>query len=95
MNQSGGHDQEVSCDGDAEILHLFQIAQILIGDLGDGNLVDVDFLLADEMEKQVQRAFKDLQLNRIVFCLRPGLHLHESVTHSLTSARQSHQKHNC
>ena len=41
-------------------LELVHIGQELRGDLGDGDVVDVDVLLADEVEQQIERAVVDL-----------------------------------
>ena len=35
--------------------------QVLGGDGGDGNVVDVYLVLADEVEEQIQRALKDVE----------------------------------
>jgi len=40
--------------------HVFQV---LAGDPGDGDVVDVDLLLADQVEQQVERPLVGLELN--------------------------------
>jgi hypothetical protein len=39
---------------------LVDVGEKLRGDFGDGDVVDVDVLLADEVEQQVERAVVDL-----------------------------------
>jgi len=42
------------------VLHVFEV---LGGDGGNGDVVDVDFLLSDEVQQQVQRSLVMLQAN--------------------------------
>src|SRR5262249_15055023 len=42
-----------------ELLQLVQIVEILSRDFGDGDVVDGDFLLADQIQQEVERAFVD------------------------------------
>jgi hypothetical protein len=40
-----------------------EIIEILLGDLRDGDVVNVDFLPADQIEEKIERAFVDGQLD--------------------------------
>ena len=42
-----------------------EVAEIVPGDGGDGDVVDVDLLLADEEEQEVERAFEDVQADLV------------------------------
>src|SRR5256885_11595132 len=71
-----------SCDVDIQLAQLLNIGKILRRDLRDGNVVDVDILLADEVEQQIERAFVNarseehtsesshLVISYAVFCLK-------------------------
>ena len=48
-----------------ETVDLTQETQIMCGDMGDGNIVDVEFVFADQVEQQVHRAFKDLKFDLV------------------------------
>jgi len=43
-----------------KVLQVLHIAQILRRDLGDGNVINVDVLLAHQVQQQVERAIIDL-----------------------------------
>ena len=43
-----------------EALHGLHVAQILLGDFGDRDVVDVNVLLANEVEQQIEWAVVDL-----------------------------------
>jgi hypothetical protein len=44
----------------------FHVTDVLPGDPGDGNVVDVHLFPADEVEQQIQRPVIDLQVDAIV-----------------------------
>ncbi len=60
MNQQRRHVDELRCDIHIELLHSLYISQILCREFRDGNVVDVDVLLADQIEQEIERAFVDL-----------------------------------
>ena len=41
--------------------HVLDILQILLGDLRNRDVVDIDVLLADEVEQQIERAIVNLR----------------------------------
>src|SRR5207245_3528457 len=49
---------------DIQLLKQVEIVEVLFSDLGNGNVVDIDLLLADQVEQQVERAFVDFDLHR-------------------------------
>src|ERR1700727_1496500 len=57
VNQHGRHVNEIGGDVHIQLANLFDVCQILRSNLGDGNVVDIDVLLADEVEQQVERTF--------------------------------------
>ena len=57
VNKHRGHVDEFGCDVDIQLAQFLNIGKILRRDLRNGNVVDVDVLLADEVEQQIQRAF--------------------------------------
>ncbi len=57
VDQRGGHVDEVGGDIDVVLFELMDIFQILAGNFGDGDIVNIDVLLANQVEQQVERAF--------------------------------------
>ncbi len=47
VNQRGGHVNKIGGDVDIELFELVKVIEILFGDLGDRNVVDVHLLLAN------------------------------------------------
>ncbi len=60
VNQQRRRVDELAGHVDVGGLELIDIGQELRGDLRDGNVVDVDVLLANQIEQQVERAVVDL-----------------------------------
>ena len=56
MDQRGGHVDELGAEFDVEFGGVLHVLQILLRDGSDGDVVDIDFLLADEVEQQIERA---------------------------------------
>ena len=63
QDQRRGHVDEIGGDIDIELFELVQIFQILARDLGDGNIVNVHLLLADQIQQQVERAIVGIEMN--------------------------------
>src|SRR5947209_17321837 len=57
MDQHRSHINEISRDVHVEFANLLYIREVLRGDPGDGDIVDVDILLANEVEQEVERPF--------------------------------------
>jgi hypothetical protein len=67
MNESGRHDQELARHLEIELLHQVEILEILAGYEGDGNVVDADLVLLDQMHEQIEGPFEGRQLDPDVF----------------------------
>ena len=65
VDQRRGHVDEVGRDVDIELFELVEVIEILLGDFGDGNVVDVHLLLADQIEQEIERAFVRRQIDAI------------------------------
>jgi hypothetical protein len=66
MKKRGGHQKVLPGNVQVQNFHQLEIFQILLGDEGDGNVEDIQFILLDEMEQQVKRSFEPLQPEGIV-----------------------------
>src|SRR5439155_18956563 len=64
VDQRGRHENKFTRKVDIQLLEQMEIVEVLFGDPGDGNVVDIDLLLADQVEQQVERAFVDFDLHR-------------------------------
>jgi hypothetical protein len=75
LHQRGGHDQEIARQIDVESLEDLDVLQVLVGDLGDGDIVDIHLFLADEIEQQIERAGEDVEVDAVISqrSLLPGL----------------------
>ena len=60
MDEQRGHVDELAGGVDVGLLEVVGVVEELAGDAGDGDVVDVDVLLADEVEQEVERAVVDL-----------------------------------
>ena len=65
MDQRRRHVDEVGGNVDIELFELVQVIEILLGDLGDGNVVDVHLLLANQIEQKIERPFVHRQIDAI------------------------------
>ena len=57
MDQRGRHVDELGAQIDIHLPRLLHVLEILRGDFGDGDVADVDLLLANQIQKQVERTF--------------------------------------
>ena len=60
VNQNRGHVDELGRDVHIQFAQFFHVGQILRRDSPDRNIVDVDVLLANQVEQQVERSFVDI-----------------------------------
>ena len=65
MDQRRRHVDEVAGDVDIQLFELVQVIEILLGDFGDGNIVDVHLLLANQIEQEIERPFVHRQIDAI------------------------------
>src|SRR6266567_448747 len=61
MNENGSHVDEFCCNIHVQFTKRLDISQVLRSDLRNGNIVDVDVLLADQVEQEIKRAFVDIR----------------------------------
>ncbi len=62
MHQRRGHHQELSSDVKTKGFHQLQGGQVLLGDRRDGNVSDTHFIPLDQMEQEIERPLKNLEL---------------------------------
>ena len=63
MNQGGRHVHELGAQVHVQLPGLFHVLQILRGDGGDGNVLDIDLLPANQVQKQIERPFIMFQMD--------------------------------
>ena len=68
VHQLGGHGHEFAGHFQIQLFHLGQMVQILLQDLGDGDIVDADFVFRDQVEQQIQRPIKRIQMIGHLLC---------------------------
>jgi len=66
LHERGCHDEEVARDFEVELLHGVQRGDVLAGDRLDGDVVNIELVFSNEKKEQVERAFKDRQLDAII-----------------------------
>ena len=66
FDQSGCHDQKLAGQFHIDPFNLFEIAKVLVGQLGDGDVVEIDFMALDQKKQQVQWAVVGIKLNSII-----------------------------
>ncbi len=67
VDECGRHLQKFTGQVDVEVLDQLDVLQVLLGDPGDGNVVDVHLFLADQMQQEVQRPLKVGQSHLVAF----------------------------
>ena len=67
VDEEGGDEQELGLPVEVDLLLPVEVLQVVPGDGGDGDVVDLDLLLPDEEEEQVQGAFEDLEPDLVAF----------------------------
>ena len=65
LKQCRSHHQKFTGDGKIQLLHRLDVAQILLSDQRDRDIVDVDLVLLDEVQQEVERALKVLDANLV------------------------------
>ena len=63
VDQGRGHVEELGADVDIHLASLIEIRQVLRGDGGDWDVLDVDLLFADQVQQQIQGALILRQVN--------------------------------
>src|SRR5262249_47906940 len=65
VNQRRSHHEELARHVEVQLLHQIDVGEVLLGDEGDRNVVDVDLVLLDEVQQQIERSLEILQADRI------------------------------
>ena len=65
MDQRRGHHQELTCHVEVEVLHQRDVAEVLLGDERDRDVVDVQLVLANQVQEQVERPLEGIELDLI------------------------------
>ena len=86
VDQRCRHEDEFAGDVDVHLLEQVEIVEVLLGDLGNGNVVDIDLLLADEVEQQVERSLVDRDFHRRRWSCHVGGALGHRTPHCFASA---------
>ena len=63
FHQCGGHDQELAGEFDIDAVDAGEGGKILAGELGDGDVGDLDFVLADEVQEEVEGTVKGIEMD--------------------------------
>jgi len=63
VHQGRGHDEKLAGDFQIEHPHEIDVFDELSGELREVDLVNIHFLLFNEIKEQVERAFEDLEFN--------------------------------
>ena len=63
VNQRRRHVDELRSQIDIQLARLFHVRKILRGDGGDGDVLDIDLLLANQVQQQIERPFVVLQMD--------------------------------
>ena len=65
QSQGRGHQEVLARHIDIQILHHLDVGEVLLADLGDGDIDDFDFVLPNQVEQEIQRPLEKRQLDRI------------------------------
>ena len=65
VDERGGQHHKVRRDRNVLLLHLFQVRQILLGDLRDLDVVDIHPRVFDQIDEQIERPLKERQADFI------------------------------
>src|SRR5512147_78214 len=65
LEQRCSPDEKLAGDGQVQIFHRLDVLEILPGDEVNGNVVDVDLVLLDEVQEKIERPLKVLDSNLI------------------------------
>src|SRR6266850_4804575 len=68
-HQCGSHQNKLARELNIEALQLMEVGQNVVGDLGNGYIVDIEFVAFNEEKEKVKRPFKQRQMDFEVFLL--------------------------
>src|SRR5512134_522977 len=64
VDQGRGHHKELARDVEIERLQRFEVREVLLRDPRDRDVVDVELVLADQVQQEVERPLEDFQADR-------------------------------
>lgn len=67
FEQRGGSDEELASGFDIDLLEVAQVVQVLVGDVGDGDLGDIHLGPANQKEQQVEGTLEVREPDCVVF----------------------------
>lgn len=66
IHQIGSHDDELGSEVDVQELEGVDVIEILLGDFLDGDGVDIQLVLFDEVEQEIERTLEDFELDFVI-----------------------------
>src|SRR5258708_31977772 len=63
VHQRAGHHEELPGRFEIQFLDQIEVAEVFLGDTRDGDVVNIEIILADQKQQEVQRPFEVLQAN--------------------------------
>ena len=73
FHEGGGHDEELAGEVDVEAADDLDVFEVLVGDLGDGDVLDVHLGLFDEEEEELEGPGVDFEVDFVIFGLGHGV----------------------
>ena len=58
LEQRRGHEQKIARHVEVEVLHARDLSEVLVGDLGDRDGANIDFLPAHQVQQKIERALE-------------------------------------
>ena len=71
LHQCRGHNEKVADNIQVEHFHHADVLHVLLGDLADGNVVDVDVIFFDQIQQKIQRPFEYFQFQLVSHSMFP------------------------
>jgi hypothetical protein len=65
LEQSRRHHEKLAGNGEIELLHRLDVTQILLSNHCDRNVIDVDFVLSDQVKEQIEGALEILNTDLV------------------------------
>ena len=67
-HERGGHHDELARHVEIELAHEVEVLHVLLGDAPDRDVVDLQLLAADEIQKQIKGPLENFEVHLVVFC---------------------------
>ena len=79
VNKVGRHHDKFAGQLDVQLFERLEILQVLTGDAFERDIVNVDLILFDEIKKEIERPFENLELDLVI-----GFHVSRSILDDCT-----------